>query len=214
MTDPERRARPVAVPVAALLVATALGVTALLGGLDERPEPPPQRLKPGQLLDQGQFTTRFVESKVVVEHAKDEFGTDKRYLDVVLTVTNTGDETVNVGSLPAGKSSGFGFGSTLLKMTPELPSEWGGELFVLSKGVKSAQLHPKVPATVVARYELQGSAQPPERVSYELGALEKLHNGLTDTSQWFLETEDEALENVENVKVVATITLPVESQGA
>lgn len=212
--SPERRTRPVAVPVAAVLVAAAVGVTAWLGGLDDRPEPPPQQLRPGQLLDQGSFAVRFVESKLVVERAKDDFGTDKRYLDVVLNVTNKTDETVNVGSLPSGKSSGFGFGSSLLTMTPHIPSEWGGELFVLSKGVKSAQLHPAVPATVVARYELQGSTQPPDRVSYELGAFEKLHNGLEDTSRWFLETEGEALEDVENHKVVATITLPVESQGA
>ncbi|MGP4101869.1 hypothetical protein [Nonomuraea sp. KM90] len=220
MTEPsggstDKPRRPVVVPAVALVAVTAIGITALLGGLEERPDPAPPQLKPGQVLDQGQFDTQVIESKITLQPAENEFAEDKRYLDVVFKVTNKTDETIHVGGLPRDKSGGFSFGSTLLRMNPEIKSKWGGQLFVLSKGVESSQLHPGIAATVVARYELPGTTPPPKQVSYDIGKFELLRNGLTDTSAWFLESEPtDVLEDKEGDKVVAKITLPVRTQGA
>ncbi|MGI5284373.1 hypothetical protein ACQEVF_13660 [Nonomuraea polychroma] len=212
--SPDKPRRPVVVPAAALVALTAVGITALLGGLNERPDPPPKTLKPGQTLDQGQFDTQVVESKFVVERAENQFAEDKRYLDVVFKVTNKTDQTVSVGSPPHDKSSGFYFGSTLLKMTPQIKTKYSPDLFVLSKGITSRQLHPGVQSTVVARYELDAATQPPKQVSYDMGAMEHQENPLTGLSDWFLASEPEPLTNKLEKKVVAKITLSVEPQGA
>ncbi|MFG1709114.1 hypothetical protein ACFLIM_38580 [Nonomuraea sp. M3C6] len=219
MTEPsggstDKPRRPVVVPAVALVAVTAVGITALLGGLNERPDPAPPQLKPGQTLDQGQFDTQFVESKITLQPAESQFDKDKRFLDVVFKVTNKTDETVYVGGVPTEKNSGFSFGSTLLKMTPEIKSKFGADLFVQSKGVRSSQLHPGIQETVIARYELEGATPPPKQVSYNLGAFERLVNGLTDEASWFLETEPAVLDEEETDKVVATVTLPVKPQEA
>ncbi|WP_327585875.1 hypothetical protein OHA25_01740 [Nonomuraea sp. NBC_00507] len=219
MTEPsggstDKPRRPVVVPALALVAFTAVGITALLGGLNERPDPPPKALNPGQTLDQGQFDTQVVESKVIVEKAENQFAEDKRYLDVVFKVTNKTDQTVSVGAVPHDKSRGFFFGSTLLKMTPQIKTEFGPDLFVLSKGVTSRQLHPGIQSTVVARYELDAATQPPKQVSYDMGAMEHHENPLTGVSNWFLVSEPELLTNKLENKVVAKITLSVEPQGA
>ncbi|NUO99454.1 MAG: hypothetical protein HOV96_31670 [Nonomuraea sp.] len=214
--DSSKPRRPVAVPIVALLAITALGITALLGGLNERPDPAPPQLKLGQVLDQGQFDTVFVESKVTFQPAENEFAKDKRFVDVVFKVTNKTDRTVSVGGLPSvkDKSKGFSFGSTLLKVTPEIKSQYGPELFVLSKGVQSSQLQPGIQATVIARYELEGAAQPPKQLSYDVGAFELLTNPLDDGSNWFLKSEQGALDDTSEEEVVAKITLPVKAQEA
>ncbi|MFC7590337.1 hypothetical protein ACFQYP_46555 [Nonomuraea antimicrobica] len=71
MTEPtggstDRPRRPVVVPAIALVAATALGITALLGGLSEATEEP-DPLGQGAVLDQGLYSTKFVESRVKVE---------------------------------------------------------------------------------------------------------------------------------------------------
>lgn len=209
----DKRRRPVVVPVLALVTLTAVGIVALLGGLDERPGPPPPRLKAGQSLDMGQFETQFIESKVTNEPARNEFAEDKRFLDVVFKVTNKTDRTRLVGGLPADKSSGFGFGGALLKMSPQIKSESGGQLFVLSGGVQSSQLHPDVPATVIARYELEGTATPPEQVTFDVGAYEEMENPLTGVVTWLVPTEGGFVGKAEVKKVAATVTLPVKQEG-
>ncbi|MGP3964364.1 hypothetical protein ACTWPT_51225 [Nonomuraea sp. 3N208] len=219
MTEPsgastDKPRRPVVVPVMGLVALTAVGITAILGGLNERPEPPPKALKLGEMLDQGQFDTQVVESKFIVEKAESQFAEDKRYLDVVFKVTNKTDQTVSVGRPPDDKGKGFNFGSTLLKMTPQIKTKFGPDMFVLSKGVTSRQLHPGVQSTVVARYELDAATQPPKQVSYDVGAMELVENPLTGLGNWFLVTEPEPLTKALKEKVVAKITLSVEPQGA
>ncbi|WP_327108733.1 hypothetical protein [Nonomuraea glycinis] len=217
MTEPSgdsgKRSRPVAVPVLALVTLTAVGIAALLGGFDERPAAPPPRLKAGQSLDMGKFEARFIESKVTTEPATSQFTEDKRFLDVVFKVTNKTDETLVVGSPPNDKSPGYSFGGALLKMTPQLKSEFGGQLFVLSKDVKSSQLHPDVPATVIARYELEGTTTPPEQVTYDVGAYEETENPLTGVVTWLLPSEGGFVGKAAVKKVAATVTLPVKQEG-
>ncbi|WP_336208524.1 hypothetical protein [Nonomuraea sp. LPB2021202275-12-8] len=218
MTEPsggsDKAKRPVAVPVIGLVALTAIGITVLLGGLDERPDSPPPQLKPGDSLDQGQFETQFVESKLTVERAKSPFTDDKRFVDVVFKVTNKTDETISVGSLPYDKSRGYSFGGSLLKMDPPIKSKYGPRMFVDSKGVESVQLHPAVPATVIARFELEGAARPPEQVTFDVGVYEKAENPLTGESLWLLPTEGGFLGKAETKEVAAKVTLPVKPEGA
>ncbi|MFI7452102.1 hypothetical protein ACIBQX_31725 [Nonomuraea sp. NPDC049714] len=217
MTEPsggsDRHRRPVVVPVLALVTLTAVGVVALLGGLDERPETPPPKLKAGQSVDLGQFDAQFIESTMTIEPAANQFAKDKRFLDVVFKVTNKTDKTLLVGSLPTDKSSGYSFGGALLKMTPQIKSEVGGRLFVLSKGVQSSQLHPDVAATVIARYELDGTATPPEQVTYDVAAYEEMENPLTGVVTWLVPSEGGFVGKAEVKKVAATVTLPVKQEG-
>jgi hypothetical protein len=217
MTEPtggrDRPKRPVAVPALALVALTATGITALLGGLDQSPEDPPRQLKPGQSLDQGQFETTFVESKVTVERAANEFAEDKRFVDVVFHVTNKTDETISVGSMPNDKGNGYSFGGSLLKMNPQIKTQLP-QMFVLSKGVQSTQLHPGVASTVVARFELDAAAKPPAQVTFELGVYENVENPFTGESLWLLPTEGGFLDTAEVEEVAATVTLPVKQEGA
>jgi hypothetical protein len=118
-----------------------------------------------------------------------------------------------VGGLPADKSSGFGFGGALLKMNPQIKSESGGQLFVLSEGVRSTQLHPDVPATVIARYELEGTTTPPEQVTFDVAAYEEMENPLTGVVTWLVPTEGGFVGKAEVKKVAATVTLPVKQEG-
>ncbi|MEU0566440.1 hypothetical protein ABZ297_13725 [Nonomuraea sp. NPDC005983] len=216
MTEPSgdsKPKRPVVVPAVALVAVTAIGITALLGGLEERPDPAPPQLAAGKTLDQGQFETEFVESKVTLVKAENEYSKDKRYLDVVFKVTNKTDETVNVGTVPDAKDGGFSFGASLLKMTPEIKTQFGPRLFATSKDVTSSQLQPDVPTTVVARYELEGSAQPPSKITLDVGAFENLENPLTGSSFWTVTTKEGYLDKAETKEVAATVTLPVKAEG-
>ncbi|MEV4216592.1 hypothetical protein [Nonomuraea sp. NPDC049725] len=218
MTEPsggsDKPRRPVAVPALALVALTAIGVTALLGGLNEAPEAPPPKVKTGQSFDQGQFETQFVESKVTLQRAQIGSAENKRFLDVLFKVTNKTDETISVGHLPTDKGSGYSFGGALLKMTPEIKTKTGGRLFVTSKGAESAQLHPGVPVTVVARYELDAAAEPPAEVTYELGVYESVENPLTGETSWILPSEDDPLGKPGATEVAATVTLPVKREDA
>ncbi|WP_049569040.1 hypothetical protein [Nonomuraea sp. SBT364] len=218
MTEPsggsDKPRRPVAVPALALVALTAIGITALLGGLNETAAAPPPKVKAGQSFDQGQFETQFVESKLTVQRAQNQFAQDKRFLDVIFKVTNKTDATIAVGGLPSGKSAGFSFGRSLLKMTPEVKTKLGGRLFVTSKGVESTQLHPGIPSTVVARYELDATTEPPKEITFELGVYENVENPLTGESVWLLPTEGGLLDADEVTEVAATVTLPVKQEDA
>ncbi|MER6951754.1 hypothetical protein ABT294_47835 [Nonomuraea sp. NPDC000554] len=217
MTEPSgdsKPKRPVVVPAVALVAVTAIGITALLGGLEERPDPAPPQLAVGKTLDQGQFETEFVESKVTLVKAENAYSKDKRYLDVVFKVTNKTDETVRVGSPPDAQNGGSGFGSSLLKMTPQIKTPYGPDLYAVSKDVQSSQLQPDVPTTVVARYEMAGSAQPPSKVTLDVGTFENLENPLTGNTFWTLTTEEGYLDKAETKEVAATVTLPVKAEGA
>ncbi|WP_219462176.1 hypothetical protein [Nonomuraea rhizosphaerae] len=208
-----RPKRPVVVPALGLVAVTALGITALLGGLDERPDPAPEQLKTGQPLDQGEFETEFVEAKTTLEPAKNQFGKDRRYVDVVVKVTNKTDQTIFVGGPISDRGYGSGFGGTVLRTTPQINSKVKPEFFAMTAGTRSSQLHPDLPTTVIARYELEEGAQPPAQVALELGRYEDLENRLTGVHTWLLETKYGYLDKAFQNKVVARITLPVKPEG-
>ncbi|MEV4097237.1 hypothetical protein [Streptosporangium saharense] len=207
MTSPSggenRRRRPVAVPIAALVAATGLGVTAALGGLAEAPQEPPKQLGPGATVDQGEFTTTFVESRTAFQ--PDTYGgAGKHFVEIVLKVTNKGDKTVQVGSPWYGKERGLLFGAGLLKVTPEIKTPYGPLSSVATQGVPSQQLHPDVPSTVVIKYQLTEGQRAPQQVKLDVGTFE-FNEGFSHELGWVLVSEDPSGPPT----VAAQVTLPV-----
>ncbi|MEU8251290.1 hypothetical protein [Nonomuraea sp. NPDC048916] len=220
MTEPsggrDKPRRPVAVPALALVAVTVIGVTALLGGLDEAPDPPPQQLGPGSVLDQGRYSTRFVESRVRVEKAESRFAEHKRFVELVFDVTNLGDETTPVGLPPAKpEHSGLGvsFADSLVKITPEFSEDAGPFVFALSKDDETRQLHPGVTTKVIVRYRLEDTEQPPEKMTLDVAAFRYAAGFQDPTERWGMITKPVGGRSVPEVK--ARVTLPVrEGAGA
>ncbi|MBG0813772.1 hypothetical protein [Planomonospora sp. ID82291] len=199
------RRRPIAVPVTALVLSAALGVTAALGGFSDASNEPPKQLGPGAVVDQKQFLTKFVTTRTVFQ--PDEYGPGgKRFLEVELEVTNKGDETTGTGS-PGPK--GFFFAKGLLAMNPAIASDGGPIVNIADEGVPSRQLHPGMASTVVLRYELPEGQEPPEKVRFDVGTFEFQEQFTVSPGSWTLERDGEADDSPP--KVVAQVTLPVEA---
>lgn len=219
MTEPSggssgRPRRPVAVPVIALVTLTVVGVTALLGGLDETPGTP-EPLGPGAVLDQGRYTTRFLEARVATVASELSFGEDKRFVEMLFEVTNKGDETAQVGSPPAKpeSASADSFAASLVRISPAFPEGAGPFTFALADGGETRQLHPGVPAKVVVRYELKDGMEPPERMTVDVGTFEYASGFNDPTLSWRLVTDEQGEKRLPEVK--ARVTLPVKGgEGA
>ncbi|MDP9863235.1 MULTISPECIES: hypothetical protein [Streptosporangium] len=203
------RRRPIAVPAAALVIATGLGITAALGGFGEAPDEPPKQLGPGSSLDQGEFMTKFVEYRSLFQ--RDPFGGHgKRFVEIELEITNKSDETTGVGAPRNGKSPGFFFAESLLKMTPEIKSENGPLITIPDEGVPSRQLHPGMTSTVVVRYELPDGDRPPRKIQLDVGTFE-LTEGFMLGSAWSLVKDGDDPDSPP--EVAAQVTLPVKQGG-
>jgi hypothetical protein len=201
--EPDRPKRPVAVPAIGLVLVAAAGVTALLGGLNEVPDSPPQLAK-GAVLDQGQFKTRFVDAVVSAE-------ADRRFLEVTFDVTNQGERTAAVGVPPQRPESAFSmatFAGSLLKVTPGFAPESGPSVFALSAGVESRQLHPGVATTVVLRYRLEPEAKVPDKLVFDVGGFEYARGFQDPNLNWRMVSTEEA-ENTFVPDVKARVTMPV-----
>ncbi|MFD0887608.1 hypothetical protein ACFQ08_23965 [Streptosporangium algeriense] len=186
------------------MVATGLGVTAALGGLAEAPEEPPKQLGPGATFDQGEFATTFVESRTVLQ--PDEYGGEsKHFLEIVMKVTNKGEETTKVGSPWYGTQKGLLFGAGLLKVTPEIKTPYGPMSSVAAEGVPSQQLHPGVPSTVVVRYQLANGQRIPQQVKVDVGTFE-FNEGFSHELGWLLVSKEPSGPPT----VAAQVTLPVQ----
>lgn len=218
MTSPSRgtrRRRPVLVPVASALAAAGVGVTALLGGLNEAPEKPPPQVAPGKTIDQGQFRTEFI--KAIDTTERGGFGFTKRFLQLVLKVTNVGKETVPVGILPKPEEKippiPHSFAGTILRISPEIKSKYGPEVSVLSYGIKSRLLHPGITTTVVVRYELEPTTPVPAELRVDVGRLHYAKLGLLDQRHyWQLAGED--TDDGFTPTVAAQVALPVRQEQA
>ncbi|MEV0597055.1 hypothetical protein [Nonomuraea cavernae] len=201
--------RPVVVPALALVAVTIIGVTALLGGLEEASEAPPQ-LTSGAVLDQGLYSTRFVESRVRVQPAESTFAEEKRFLELVFDVTNLGDETTPIGLPPSepklAATSSF-FAGSLVKIAPTFPEDAGPFVFALNKDDETRQLHPGVTTKVIVRYELKDTEQPPEKVTLDVAAFEYEAGFQDPTERWSMISEEVGGELVPEIK--ARVTLPV-----
>ncbi|MEU7861101.1 hypothetical protein [Nonomuraea sp. NPDC049141] len=219
MTEPsggsKKPKRPVVVPAVALVAVTALGITALLGGFAEVPDPAPPQYGEGAVLDQGQFSTQFVTAKVTTQKATADWDIDKRFVELVFKVTNQGKATAMVG-LPPDKperaASLTSFAGSLIKVTPQVQVKGVPSVYSLSKNAKSGQLQPGVPTTVILRYDLDKGATPPKKVTLDVGGF-VYEGGFNDPSfHWTMEseTDDDVLLPV----VQAQVTLPVHDAEA
>lgn len=204
--------RPVAVPVAALLIVAAVGITALLGGLEEVEEPPPPPLSQGAVLDQALYSTKFVEARVTVEESGFSFEEDKRFVELLFDVTNLGDETMHVGAPPEKPSIvGSGFANSLIKITPPIEDGKGPFTYALAKEGQTSQLHPGVTTKVVVRFRLDEGERPPEKVTLDVAAFEHVPGFQDQTIQWQPVVERDGDDFQPAVK--ARVTLPVKAGG-
>ncbi|MFF4126843.1 hypothetical protein ACFYYP_25225 [Microbispora rosea] len=209
-----RRRRPVLVPVASALAVVGIGVTAALGGFKEAPEKPPPTVSPGDVIDQGRYHTQFI--KAIDTTEKGDFGTDKRYLELVLKVTNMGKETASVGVMPdPGKYSPFGsFAGSLLRTRPEIKTKYGPEVSVLSLGVESHQLQPGITTTVVVKYEIEPTATAPPEISLDVGSFVYEQLGLMNQGyDWMLAGAYKDDKGPFEPEVATRITLPVRKES-
>ncbi|MEV0581408.1 hypothetical protein [Nonomuraea sp. NPDC050310] len=190
MTEPDGGTtpkRPVAVPVVALLAATALGITALFGGLAEVPTDPPAKLAEGAKVDQVRFETEFLGARSVLQKAPNEFAEDHRYLDVLVKVTNKTDSTEYVGKPWVSESTrGSGWGESVRLMEPQGLTD---VMAYVDNPERTSQLFPDVPATVVVRYELDVAAQPPAQVALKVAAFEEAEDEFDGHAYWDLAGE-------------------------
>ncbi|MFI6501995.1 hypothetical protein [Nonomuraea typhae] len=206
--------RPVVVPAIGLVLLTVLGITALLGGMNEVPDPAPPQLAKGAILDQGQYATQFVDAVITTQKAENEFGEDKRFLDLIFKVTNQGTETSPVGMPPQKPESAFTgttFASSLVKITPTIKQEFGPMAFALAKGVDSRQLHPGVPTVVTVRFRLGDTDQPPDKVVLDVAGFE-YEPGFNDTNYSWKIVSEETQEDTFLPEIKAQVTLPVTVQ--
>ncbi|MEU6429488.1 hypothetical protein ABZ860_26630 [Microbispora sp. NPDC046973] len=210
-----RRRRPVLVPVALALAVVGVGVTAAFGGLKEAPDKPPSTVSPGDTIDQGQFRTQFI--KAIDTTEKGDFGDTKRYLELVLKVTNMGKETASIGVVPeSGKYSPFGsFAGSLLRTRPEIKTKYGPQVSVLSLGVESHQLHPGITTTVVVKYELEPTATAPPEISLDVGSFVYEQLGLLNQGYaWQLAGAYKDDKGPFEPEVATQITLPVRKESS
>jgi hypothetical protein len=207
-----RRRRPVLVPVATAVVAAGIGVTAVSGGLAQASDEPPPKVAPGKVIDQGQFRTQFVKAADTIEPGT--FGDPKRYLVITAKVTNLGDETTSVGLLPEpGKirSMPFSFAGSILRVRPEIKTEYGPDVYASDFGIKTRYLQPDMTTTVVMKYELQPTATAPTSVTVDVGRFVYEPLGIRDqTHYWQLVGEDDGDTFVPDV--AAEVTLPVKRE--
>lgn len=220
MTSPargDRKKRPVLLPVLAVLFATGFGLTAVLGGLSAVPDPPPEQLGPGDTLDQGRFSTRFVEAVYTLVSPQEAWEEEKRYLDLVFEVTNQGKETTRVGNPPEpGKPPSPGgtlFASSILRTDPVIETQQGGFGSVRTRdGVQSTQLHPGVTSTVVVRYPLNANARVPDKITIDMGIFEYYSETVFSGDEWWLATT--TVDGKDVPTTAARVTLPVRQEAA
>ncbi|MEQ4714809.1 hypothetical protein [Nonomuraea sp. B19D2] len=214
MTEPsgassDKPRRPVVVPAVALVAFTAVGITALLGGLSEAPDEP-EPLGQGAVLDQGLYSTKFVESRVTVERAKTQFEEDKRFVELVFDVTNQGDKTFSVG-LPAQKlEQAFSldsFAASLLNITPAFDKDAGPFAFAQAKGNESRQLQPGVTSQVIVRYRLKDDEQPPDRITMDVASFEEEPQFGSNDLAWRMVAKEVGDKWLPEIKARVTLTV-------
>ncbi|MDF5751778.1 hypothetical protein [Spongiactinospora sp. TRM90649] len=219
MTSPPgggRKKRPVLIPVIAVLLATGLGATAVLGGLDRLPDPPPLTLKQGDVLDQGLFRTRFVGATLTTVAPRNTWDKEKRLLDLMFKVTSHADKTMPVGGPPdPGQPSAFFmlFGGSLLRTDPVLKTEFGGIAKVVDNGSESGQLHPGTTSTVRIRYDLPENTRVPDEIVLEMGGFELQQRFPSELVEWTSITTEVA-EHKFAAEVAARVTLPIMREDA
>ncbi|TYB69923.1 hypothetical protein FXF51_07165 [Nonomuraea sp. PA05] len=215
MTEPsggstDKPRRPVVVPALALVTFTAVGITALLGGLNEAPEQP-DPLSEGAVLDQGLYSTKFVGSRVKIEPAQNDWDEEKRFVELVFNVTNNSDETLLVGLPPEKVEQAFSstfFAGSLVKIDPAFTHEDAGPFaYALSKGGETRQLHPGVPTEVILRYKLQKGQQPPAKITLDVASFEFTAQFNNNVEAWRMIAKEVGEKHLPEIKARVTMSV-------
>ncbi|MFD0467916.1 hypothetical protein ACFQ0B_06070 [Nonomuraea thailandensis] len=196
-------------PAIALVAITVIGITALLGGLNETPDAP-DPLSEGAVLDQGLYSTKFVESRVRIEPAQNEWDEEKRFVELLFDVTNQGDATASVGLPPEKPEQAFTFTSfagSLVKISPAFDKDAGPFTFALSKGGETRQLHPGVPSRVVVRYKLKENEQPPEKITLDVASFEFESQFNDDIPAWQMISKEVGEKHLPEIKARVTMSV-------
>ncbi len=169
-----------------------MGVTAAFGGLKDAPAKQLEQLGKGAEVDQVRMRTKF-EDAVVRPGGKDGIGTsDKRYLQIIMKVTNQSDATMLAqimdDALPTVRADG-----KTLKPAADPDVTLGPRVVVVSGGHAYDQLHPGMTATVVMAFELASGQPAPERVVIGAATYEWYESFFSETHYWVPVTEEAPL---------------------
>ncbi|GII85320.1 hypothetical protein Ssi03_33100 [Sphaerisporangium siamense] len=215
---PNRRA--ILVPVVAFLAAATVAVSAAFGGLEEAPANPFPQLGKGATFDHGRVKTVFEDA--VIRPGRLGLGViGKRYLQLVLKVTNRSDATISAqtmdGALPTVRTD------TMVLKPSDDPADLGPRIVVIAGEKTYGQLHPGVPETVVMSFELKPGTPFPKTVYIDAGTYEWHELFSNRTHEWWPVTE-EGPPTAEDRKqgktstsmpvVGARITMPVRVENA
>lgn len=204
-------------PVAVLAAAAGLTVAALLGGLDEA-SASPELLGKGAEVDQARIRTRFEDA--VVRPGGNGIGTEtKRYLHVLLKVTNLSDATVSANltvsqTIPTVRADGKTIKTeryTSGVLPPRVMASYRGQTF--------DQIHPRVTHDVVMLFDLPEDGAVPRKVELDVGKYEWREDAFYGIPQWMTAVEEAPPEPGETesrfvTRVVAKVEMPVRVEEA
>ena len=107
---------------------------------------------------------------------------DKRYLEIVLDVTNQSDRTISAYTLDTALPTVLADGKVI---KPKDPSQGLGPRYVVSTpGHAYSQLHPGVPAKVIIVFELGENEPAPKAVRIAAGLYEWRETFFSETHEW------------------------------
>jgi hypothetical protein len=210
------------IPAAAGVVAAGLAVAAYFGGLAEAPKPTPEPLGKGAMLDQTRISTEFDDAVIRAGRVNGIGVSDKRYLQILLKVTNQADTTISAfevvdDAFPSVRADGKTIKSARQGVLD------GPRIVALVNGKPGDQLQPRVPTTVIMSFELPPGQAPPKKVELDAGTFilhedffYQTHDWLVDTKEVPLTAEDRKLHKpLSSVPVVkARVSLPVRVEAS
>lgn len=211
---PHRRRRPVLVPVALLVAVAGVVVAAVLGGLEKAPDPEPERLGKGDVVDQQRIRTKF-EQAIVLPGGEAGVGVQgERWLHIRLQVTNQSEETVQAygvvdRTIPTVRADGKTIKS------PDQNFTDGPRIVMYVNERSYNQIHPGVTAPVTMAFELSPTDPPPKKVELDVGRFHLFESFFWEVSEWQIESDTvPAGETPDNkarsvTRVHAKVELPV-----
>jgi|GEM_PF-517393 hypothetical protein len=214
---PHRRRRPVLVPVALLVAVAGVVVAAVLGGLEKAPDPEPERLGKGDVVDQQRIRTKF-EQAIVLPGGEAGVGVQgERWLHIRLQVTNQSEETVQAygvvdRTIPTVRADGkaIKYPGQDFSESPRIQMHVNGRNY--------NQIHPGVTAPVTMAFELPENATPPRKVEIDVARYVRFLSFFYNTVSWEIESEEAESPDGKprSVPIVhARVELPVEvKEGA
>lgn len=211
----------VLLPILAVLVAGVLAAGAFLGGFRQAPPSEPESLGRGAEVDQGRMRTKFLDA-VVRAGGHDGIGiSDKRYLEIVLDVTNQSDRTISAYTMDTALPTVLADGKAI---KPKDPSRGLGPRYVVSTpGHAYSQLHPGVPAKVIIVFELGENEPAPKTVRIAAATYEWRETFFSQTHEWIRvmapkppSAQDTAKEGSrpDEPLIIAEVDMPVRSEAA